>query len=108
MYNLIYEEQKLKGWPGLAEETSSVCQYLQIENCNQTNIYKHDYKKLLIQACHTKNDEQLRMMAQGKCARIEYGRKEYIQKKNIFHVRLQFRARFGLTAFAGNYSHDRR
>ena len=51
------------------------------------------------------------MMAQGKFARIEYesyGRKEYIQKKNIFHVRLQFRARFGTTAFAGNYSHDRR
>ena len=51
------------------------------------------------------------MMAQGKCARIETkssGRKEYIKKKNIFHVRLQFRARFGLTAFAGNYSPDRR
>ena len=90
---LIYEEQKLKGWPGLAEETSSICQYLQIEDCNQTNISKDDYKKLLIQACHTRNEEQLRMMAQGKCARIEnesYGRKEYIQKKNIFHVRLQF------------------
>ena len=29
-------------------------------------------------------------------------------KKNIFHVRVQYRARFGLEKLAGNYSNDRR
>ena len=50
-------------------------------------------------------------MAQGKCARIineTYGKKDYVKKKNIHNVRQQFRARFGLQPFAGNYSHDRR
>ena len=50
-------------------------------------------------------------MAHCKFARLSYesyGRKDYIQKRNIFHVCLQFRARFGLSAFAGNYSPDRR
>ena len=47
----------------------------------------------------------------GKCARITrepYGRKDYLKKKNIFHVRIQYRSRFGMQDFAGNYSHDRR
>ena len=36
------------------------------------------------------------------------GRKDYVQKKNINNVRQQFRARYGLQLFAGNYSHDER
>ena len=107
----VYEEQKLQCWPGLAEETKLICQYLQIEDCNETQLNKEDYKLLLIQACHLRNEENLRLMAQGKCARIlteTYGKKDYIQKKNIHNVRQQFRARYGLQAFAGNYSHDRR
>ena len=35
-----------------------------------------------------------------------YGRKDYIQKKNIHNVRQQFQARFGLQPFAGNYFHE--
>ena len=107
----VYEEQKLKGWPGLAAETVLICQYLGIEDCNQTSQNKEDYKRTLIQACHLRNEERLRTQGEGKCARFgqeTYGRKEYLQKKNIFHVRQQFRARFGLQPFAGNYSHDRR
>ena len=91
--SIIYEEQKLQGWPGLAAERSSICQYLQIKDCNQTNIYKDDYRKLLLQACHMKNEEKLRTVANGKCARLgyeTYGRKYKIQKIIIFHVRLQF------------------
>ena len=50
-------------------------------------------------------------MAKGKCARIlteTYGKKEYIEQKNIHNVCQQFRARYGLQPFAGNYFHDRR
>ena len=53
----------------------------------------------------------MRSQAKGKCERIgheEYGRKQYILSKNISSVRKQFRTRFGLQFFAGNYSHDKR
>ena len=53
----------------------------------------------------------LRLLAVGKCQRIvgeDYGKKQYISKKNIFNVRQQYRARFGLENFAGNYNNDRR
>ena len=33
-------------------------------------------------------------------------KKEYISKKTITSVRIQFRSRFGLQRFAGNYSKD--
>ena len=49
---------------------------------------------ILVQACHLRNEELLRALAKGKCARLDketYGRKEYLHKKNIFHVRQQFR-----------------
>ena len=53
----------------------------------------------------------LRLLAIGKCERIigeDYGKKDYISKKNICDVRQQYRTRFGLEKFAGNYSNDRR
>ena len=37
----------------------------------------------------------------------EYGKKEYISNKTMKHVRDQYRARFGLQRFAGNYSNDK-
>ena len=50
-------------------------------------------------------------MAQGKYERsiaAENDRKEYISKKNLFVVRRQYKSRFGLQPFAGNYQHDAR
>ena len=64
-----------------------------------------------VRALHKKNEEWLRILAKGKCERFideEYGRKDYISKKNIFDVRNQYRSRFGLLAFAGNYQNDKR
>jgi hypothetical protein len=82
-----------------------------LEDCNTTTQSKDQYKIQLLQACHRSNETYLRSQARGKCERIgdeEYGRKEYIYKKTISNVRQEFRTRFGLLAFAGNYSHDRR
>ena len=47
---------------------------------------KCDFKKVVIRACHRKNEEKLRALGRGKCERIqieEYGKKSYLQKKNI-------------------------
>ena len=51
------------------------------------------------------------MLAKGKCERFlneKYGKKDYISKKSIYEVRTQYRSRFGLLAFAGNYQHNNR
>ena len=109
--NKIYLEQTTQNWPGLAAETKQICEELQIEDCNATTQEKDQYKILLIEACHRNNEISLRLLAKGKCERIEfeqYGRKEYFKMKNIHNVREHFRTRFGLQPFAGNYSHDRR
>ena len=107
----MYLEQIEKNWPGLAAETKTICEELDLEDCNTTTQSKEQYKILLTQACHRSNEKYLRSQAKGKCERIcdkEYGRKEYIYKKTIYNVCQEFRTRFGLLPFAGNYSHDRR
>ena len=68
-----------------------------------------DYKQLLIQARHRKNESILRGLSEGKekCQRIgkeEYGVKEYLQKKCMADVRNTYRTRYGQRDFAGNFS----
>ena len=46
-----------------------------------------------------------------RCSRIlkeEYGKQSYIVESTIEDSRKWFKSRFGLQAFAGNFSHDRR
>ena len=46
-----------------------------------------------------------------KCERIfeeEYGRKDYIENNNIETIRDEYKARFAMFPFAGNFSNDRR
>ena len=80
----IYKEQKKLNWPGLAAESKAICLELDIEDCNSTTMNKCDYKKVVIRACHKKNEEKLRALGRGKCERIQiedYGKKSYLQKK---------------------------
>ena len=108
----VYEEQKKQNWPGLASETKTICDNLNIEDCNITQLGKLKYMEYVTQACHDLNEKRLREKATSlKCARIsaeEYGKKKYLQEKNISDARDHYRARFGLLAFAGNYSHDKK
>jgi hypothetical protein len=107
----IYEHQKLNKWPGLAEETSKICQILTIEDVNWTKQDPHKYMNIVLEALHKKNEECLRSLATGKCERISgeiYQKKDYILYKNIFSARQHYRTRFGMTDFAGNYSNNRK
>ena len=107
----IFKEQKSRQFPGLAMETKLICQNLNIRECNETLLDKTYYIKIGTQALHKQNEQMLRLLAQGKCERInseEYGKKEYISSKDIKSVRQHYRTRFGLQNFAGNYSHDNR
>ena len=51
----IYEEQKLKQWPGLASETKNICTVLNIPDCNETCIGKSDYILIVREAINRKN-----------------------------------------------------
>ena len=62
----LYNEQVKMEWPGLAKETTQICEDLGIEDCNQTRTNKIDYKEIVMQACHRKNESKLLDMAEGK------------------------------------------
>ena len=86
--NLIYQEQRVQDWPDLASETKVICEELDVEDCNITQIGKVQFRKYITKACLLKNEEILRKMAEGKekCQRLtseSYGRKEYIKQKCI-------------------------
>ena len=100
----VYRKQIEENWPGLARETKQICEDLNIEDCNITQLSKKEYKIMLTKACHAKNEQKLGETASEViCSRIKqetYGKK--------FYTRKHFRYRFGLLPFAGNFAHDRR
>ena len=109
----IYEEQKARKWPGLAKETSSLCNKLEVEDCNTTRLGKNEYRKLFIKACRIKHEAKMKDDGSKlvKCERIlvdDYGMKTYFQNKNVFEARQMFRTRVGLQPFAANYKNSMR
>ena len=73
-------------WPGLAKETSYICQQLQIDDCNEISIGRKDYRLIITKACHSINEQWLRKIAdkKEKCNRImmeEYGKKIFLKEK---------------------------
>jgi hypothetical protein len=109
----VYEEQKARQWPGLASEGSTICKVLGIEDCNETSMCKISYKKMVTEACQVEQGKRLSKMAEGriKCGRIlaeKFEKKEYISNAKISEVRQWFMTRYGMNAFAGNFSHDKR
>ena len=109
----VYEEQMLENWPGLAKETEKICKKLNIESVHTTNKTTKEYRKMVLKAGHDLNEKFIRNLARGKTkcdnmTKENYGKKDYIKCKSIQHVRQIFRTKFGMHAFAGNYSHDRR
>ena len=109
----MYQEQMDNAWPGLAQESQKICDQLKIESVHTTGLEVKQFRKVVTEACHKLNEQRLRKKAgEGKKAKRiiseAYLRKEYIGKKKIENVRIQFRARYGMLPFAGNYGHDRK
>ena len=64
-----YNQQKEINWPGLVQETKSICQELNIEDCNETQLNKSSFRNMLIKACHSKNEERILLGAsEVKCS----------------------------------------
>ena len=109
----VYKEQVRNEWPGLAKEGKTICDHLNVEDCNTTKLSKDEFKKIIEEAIKKKDEDEIKKEAEGKskCFRIfneRYGRKEYLSNIKISEVRECFKSRFGLQPFAGNYGNDRR
>ena len=109
----LHKEQVAMAWSGLAKETKLICEDLSIDDCNISRRDKSEYRQIVLEACHRKNKDKLLGLADGKikCERLmkeDYNKKEYISKKLISEVRQQYKSRYGLLPFAGNFSNDKR
>ena len=68
----IYEEQKVKEWPGLVSKQKKICEELKIQECNKIDLSKEEYRDIVTKSCHIKNGEKLWGQASKvKCARME-------------------------------------
>ena len=95
------------------QETREICQSLGIECVHATRLDAKRYRKIITEALHRENEKRLRAQAvdKTKCERIfseNYGKKNYLKEKDIENTRKQYKTRFKLLNFAGNYSGDRR
>ena len=54
----IYEEQKRHRWPGLVQETVKICLRLKIEDVNETNLSRNQYRSLALQACRGEDEKK--------------------------------------------------
>ena len=112
----VYESQRAHGYKGLVLETASICEQLNIEDCNQMDINSYSnkqYRQLLLQKCKQLDESRLRESATGlkKCEKImkdKYGKKTYMSMNTIQGVRQHFYTRVKMQPFAGNYSKDPR
>ena len=112
----VYEEQKTNNWPGLVKETRDICKRIDVNDCNEDDIWKlgtKEYRKYLVKKCKEKDEIELRKMAEtkSKCITIiadNYGKKSYMSENVLSKVRQVFRTRTKMHLFAGNYAKDYR
>ena len=111
--NKIYREQMSNNWPGLAKETEDICTKLGIESVHATRLDAKTYRKVVTEAVHEENKRRLLKAAENKtkCENMtkeDYGKKEYLKEKSIKDSRAQYKARYKMTSFAGNFKNDKR
>ena len=49
---LVFEEQKINQWPGLAEEAEQICRELSVESVHTTGLSSRAYRSQVLKACH--------------------------------------------------------
>ena len=86
MLKRIWTEQKLNGWPGLADKCNNVVKELDIVDINNTELSKADFRKQKTGVCHQLNEKKLldSMREKRKFEKIlakGFGRKDYFNQK---------------------------
>ena len=104
----------MKSGPAWPRRRRKYVKILGVESLHSTELCTKAYRVIVTRACHKKNEERVRQNVAEEtviCGRIPgdvYGRKEYVDNTHVSNVRQNYRSRFQMMPFAGNYSHDRR
>ena len=96
--NQVWREQNQNGWPGLAKESAEICLSLGIEDVNQTNSSKREWRRIVRTACLNKDTAEMMEGMEGKTKleELKLGDckiKPYMERKSLKQVRDIFRAR---------------
>ena len=88
-----------------------ICKSLGVPSVASCRLDVKEFRKIVTKACHTENEKRLRKQSEGigKCQRIQseaYGKKLYIAKEKLHVARKNFKTRFGMSNFAGNYKNN--
>ena len=68
--NMVYTEQMKNKWPGLVEETTHICEILEVEAVHETKMKKSKFKKEVVKACFDRDEKELRQSMKTKCKDI--------------------------------------
>jgi hypothetical protein len=108
----VWREQHYQGWPGLAREVKGICEDLGINDVNNTNYSKAELRRIVGQACKSKDKEDMMKEMEGK-SKVEnlaaegFEAKGYLQAKPISQARELFRIRTSMTkGFKANFSNQ--
>ena len=107
---LMYEEQVRNIWPGLSKEVEELCEKLELENVNDTEMTKKAYSKEVDDACNAMEDKLMKtetseMKKMKRIRNEKWGLKEYVKCGSLYSVRSTWEVRSYMLHVAGNYSH---
>ena len=100
-------EQVSNKWPGLAREVTEICERLDIENVNVTALNKAPFKRIVMAACRSE-DENIMKESMSKKEKtkglVEEGfrMKEYMKMKSVYDSQELFRIRTSMNEIRGN------
>ena len=92
---LIYEEGKSRGWPGLGQEVTDICQQLNIPDVNENSVPKSVVKESIFNHHHAEMKEEVSKMKKLDPIKGDDFREvpEYFMDKSIENGRMAFQLR---------------
>ena len=106
----MYDEQVRNLWPGLAKEAEKLCEQLELEDVNKTELTKKMFTKEVDDACKSMEnvrmkDETSEMQKMRRIRDEDWGLKDYVKNGSLYSVRSTWEVRSYMLDVAGNYSH---
>ena len=109
----VYDQQRRNNWPGLARECQGICERMGLEDVNETECMKKEFKRMLDAACKREDETEMRKEMEGKSkvkdiSTESLNLKEYMKGKSMCKIREMFRIRTNMNKIKANFKHDQR
>ena len=109
----VYNEQVENGWPGLVEETSNICERLNISDINKTPFDKFELRDVVKKATKREDEQRMRAEMEGRTKTKDlvtesFSLKSYFKEKSLAMTREVFRIRTNMNELRGNFKHDKK